>query len=213
MPLRAVFKTSHGTFVCRLFEAEAPETVANFIELAEGLKPWKSRTRRDGRLYDGTLIHRVVRDFFIQGGDPDSDGEGGPGYVFADETQGSPYTFSKPGMLAMANRGMNTNGSQFFVSTVAADWLTGSNTIFGEVIHGIDVVQRISQLPTGFLERPLTPVVLQSVKVGRVGTQAMEALLGNALAEAPQVPGVPGQCAQAAGDLAPWVGSGLAKVS
>ena len=115
----AMFNTSEGSIVCRLFEKDAPKTVANFIELAEGKREWThpvSRKKSKDRLYDGTIFHRVIPDFMIQGGDPAGTGMGGPGYQFEDETKGSPHKFDKPGKLAMANSGPNTNGSQFFIT-------------------------------------------------------------------------------------------------
>ncbi len=126
--LYATFETSEGTIVCRLFEKDAPKTVANFVELAEGKREWthpSTRKKSKDRLYDGTIFHRVIPDFMIQGGDPQGTGMGGPGYQFEDETKGSPHKFDKPGKLAMANAGPNTNGSQFFITTVPTTWLTG----------------------------------------------------------------------------------------
>ena len=119
--LYATFVTNQGTIVCRLFEKEAPKTVANFVELAEGKREWKDSlaARKARPLYNGTIFHRVIPNFMIQGGDPSGTGMGGPGYKFADETKGSPHRFEQPGKLAMANAGPNTNGSQFFI-TVAA---------------------------------------------------------------------------------------------
>jgi len=125
----ATFNTSEGTIICRLFEKEAPKTVANFVELAEGKREWThpvSRKKSKDRLYDGTIFHRVIPDFMIQGGDPAGTGMGGPGYQFEDETKGSPHKFDKPGKLAMANAGPNTNGSQFFITLVPTSWLTGA---------------------------------------------------------------------------------------
>ena len=115
----AVFNTSEGTIVCRLFEKEAPKTVANFTELAEGKREWThpvSNKKSKDPLYNGTIFHRVIPEFMIQGGDPAGSGFGGPGYQFEDETKGSPHKFDKPGKLAMANAGPNTNGSQFFIT-------------------------------------------------------------------------------------------------
>jgi peptidyl-prolyl cis-trans isomerase A (cyclophilin A) len=167
MPTTATFKTSEGTFVCTLFEAEAPETVKNFIDLAEGTREWKSPSKKGDKLYDGTVFHRVIPDFMIQGGDPEGTGMGGPGYRFADETKGSPHTFKQVGKLAMANAGPNTNGSQFFVTVTDTSWLTGKHTIFGEVTEGYDVVEKISKVPTSRGDRPVKPVVLESVTINR----------------------------------------------
>jgi peptidyl-prolyl cis-trans isomerase A (cyclophilin A) len=167
----ATFNTSEGTIVCRLFEKEAPKTVANFAELAEGKREWThptSRKKSKDRLYDGTIFHRVIPDFMIQGGDPQGTGTGGPGYQFEDETRGSPHKFDVKGKLAMANAGPNTNGSQFFITVAPTTWLTGKHTIFGEVIEGQDVVEKISLVPRGASDRPRKDVVLQSVTIEKV---------------------------------------------
>ncbi len=161
----ATFKTSQGTIVCKLFDQDAPETVANFIGLAEGSKDWTSRSKKGANLYDGTIFHRVIPQFMIQAGDPEGTGMGGPGYKFADETKGSPHDFKKPGKLAMANSGPNTNGSQFFITVTDTSWLTGKHTIFGEVTEGYDVVEKISSVPRDGMDRPKTPVVLESVTI------------------------------------------------
>ena len=167
MPVSATFKTSQGTIVCELFEKDAPETVKNFIELAEGSREWSSRSKKGANLYDGTIFHRVIPSFMIQGGDPEGTGMGGPGYKFADETKGSPHHFKQPGKLAMANAGPNTNGSQFFITTTDTSWLTGKHTIFGAVTSGYDVVEKISNVPRDGMDRPKTPVVLESVTIER----------------------------------------------
>ena len=167
----AVFDTTEGTIVCRLFEKEAPKTVANFTELAEGKREWShptTRTKSKNPLYHGTVFHRVIPDFMIQGGDPMGTGFGGPGYQFEDETKGSPHRFDKTGKLAMANAGPNTNGSQFFITVAATEWLTGKHTIFGEVVEGYDVVEKISKVPRGRQDKPVTPVVLTAVKIVEV---------------------------------------------
>lgn len=161
----ATFKTSEGTIVCKLFDQDAPETVANFIGLAEGTKEWSSRSKKGPKLYDGTILHRVIPQFMIQAGDPEGTGMGGPGYKFADETKGSPHSFSKPGKLAMANAGPNTNGSQFFITVADTSWLTGKHTIFGEVTEGYDVVEKISKVARDGSDKPKTPVVLESVTI------------------------------------------------
>ncbi|MES2390942.1 MAG: peptidylprolyl isomerase [Acidobacteriota bacterium] len=163
----AVFKTSEGTIKCKLFTAEAPETVANFIALAEGTKEWNSRSKKGDKLYDGTIFHRVIPEFMIQGGDPEGSGMGGPGYKFADETKSSTQTFKQPGKLAMANSGPNTNGSQFFITVTDTSWLTGKHTIFGEVTEGYDIVEKISKVARDGMDRPKTPVVLESVTIER----------------------------------------------
>jgi len=147
--LYATFETSEGNIVCRLFEKDAPKTVANFVELAEGKREWthpSTRKKSKDRLYDGTVFHRVIPDFMIQGGDPQGTGMGDPGYKFEDETKGSPHKLDKPGMLAMANSGPNTNGSQFFICTVDdRHKLTKAYNLFGQVVKGMDVVGQIKQ--------------------------------------------------------------------
>ncbi len=167
MATTAVFKTSEGTIKCKLFEGDAPETVKNFVGLAEGTKEWNSRSKKGDKLYDGTIFHRVIPEFMIQGGDPEGNGMGGPGYKFGDETKGSPHNFKEPGKLAMANSGPNTNGSQFFITVTDTGWLTGKHTIFGEVTEGYDVVEKISKVPRDAMDRPKKPVVLESVTIER----------------------------------------------
>ncbi|HJZ82618.1 MAG TPA: peptidylprolyl isomerase [Pyrinomonadaceae bacterium] len=167
----ATINTSEGTIVCRLFEADAPRTVTNFIDLAEGKRDWTHPTsgkKSKDRLFDGTIFHRVIPNFMIQGGDPAGTGFGGPGYKFEDETKGSPQKFDKPGMLAMANSGPNTNGSQFFITVAPTAWLTGNHTIFGEVVDGQDVANKIANVPRSAQDKPKKDVVLQSVVIERV---------------------------------------------
>src|SRR5579885_1440389 len=138
----AHFITSEGDFTCKLFEKEAPKTVANFIGLAEGTKEWTDpRTGQKSHkpLYDGTIFHRVIDGFMIQGGDPLGRGTGGPGYEFEDEFNPK-LRHSKPGILSMANAGPNTNGSQFFVTLVPTPWLDGKHSVFGKVVKGEDVL-------------------------------------------------------------------------
>jgi peptidyl-prolyl cis-trans isomerase A (cyclophilin A) len=164
----ATFVTSIGSFTVRLMPEHAPKTVANFVDLATGAKEWtdpRSGERTSDRLYDGTVFHRVIGNFMIQGGDPLGTGTGGPGYQFEDEVPSSGPRFDRPGLLAMANAGPNTNGSQFFVTVAATDWLTGKHTIFGEVTDGYDVVEAISKVPTRSQDRPATEVVLERVDV------------------------------------------------
>ena len=166
----ATFKTTEGTIVARLFEKDAPKTVANFIDLAEGKREWThptTRAKSSNKLYDGTIFHRVIPDFMIQGGDPAGNGMGGPGYKFADETKGSPHKFNVPGKLAMANAGPNTNGSQFFITVAATPWLDNKHSIFGEITEGYAVVEKISKLPRGASDRPVTEVKVNSVKIER----------------------------------------------
>src|ERR1022692_863420 len=157
----ARFDTSEGTFKIKLFAEHAPRTVENFIGLAEGTKTGKP-------FYDGTVFHRVIPNFMIQGGDPEGTGMGGPGHKFADETKGSPHHFQKPGKLAKAPAGPNTNGSQFFITVTDTSWLTGKHTIFGEVVEGYDIVEKIATVPTASQDRPRTAVVLESVTIERI---------------------------------------------
>jgi len=167
----AVFNTSEGQIVCRLFPENAPKTVTNFMELAEGGREWThplTHTKSQEKLYDGTIFHRVIPDFMIQGGDPAGNGMGGPGYRFEDETKGSPHRFDKPGKLAMANAGPNTNGSQFFITVAPTEWLTGKHTIFGEVVEGHDVVVKVSKVARNSQDKPNKPVVIQSLVIERV---------------------------------------------
>src|ERR1700747_778763 len=167
----ATFETSEGNIVCRLFDKEAPKTVANFTELAEGKRDWthpSTRKKSKDRLYDGTIFHRVIPDFMIQGGDPQGTGMGGPGYQFEDETKGSPHKLDRAGFLAMANAGPNTNGSQFFITVAPTTWLTGKHTIFGEVGEGQDIVDKISKVARGAQDKPKTPVTIESLVIERV---------------------------------------------
>ena len=166
----AVFNTSEGNIVCRLFEKDAPKTVANFVELAEGKREWthpSTRAKSKNPLYNGTIFHRVIPDFMIQGGDPQGTGMGGPGYQFEDETKGSQHRFDKAGKLAMANAGPNTNGSQFFITVGKTDWLTGNHTIFGEVVEGYDVVEKISKVARNRQDRPNKDVAVTSLTIER----------------------------------------------
>ncbi|HUN88889.1 MAG TPA: peptidylprolyl isomerase [Terriglobales bacterium] len=169
--LYATFDTSEGQIVIRLFEKEAPKTVQNFVDLAEGKREWThpgTRQKSQNPLYHGTIFHRVIPQFMIQGGDPMGTGFGGPGYQFEDETKGSPHKFDKPGKLAMANSGPNTNGSQFFITVAATPWLTGNHTIFGEVIEGQDIADKISNVPRSRQDKPNKDVVVNAVKIERV---------------------------------------------
>jgi peptidyl-prolyl cis-trans isomerase A (cyclophilin A) len=167
----ALFDTTHGQIVCRLFDKEAPKTVQNFAELAEGKRDWKdsvSGKKGPGPLYAGTHFHRVIPNFMIQGGDPSGTGMGGPGYKFEDETKGSPYKFDKAGKLAMANAGPNTNGSQFFITVAPTPWLTGNHTIFGEVIEGQEIANKIANVPRNAQDKPNQAVVLNAVTIERI---------------------------------------------
>ena len=157
----AVIYTSMGNIVCRLFREEAPKTVANFVGLAKGTKPWTNPSTGKAMhtaLYSGTTFHRVIPGFMIQGGDPEGTGEGSPGYQFDDEVNPNRH-FDKPGVLAMANSGPNTNGSQFFITVAPATHLEGHYSIFGEVVSGQDVADAISQVPRDEQnDKPMTPV-------------------------------------------------------
>ncbi len=167
--LTATLRTNQGQVVIRLFPDQAPKTVRNFVELAEGGRQWTDpRTGRatTDKLYDGTVFHRVIPDFMIQGGDPLGSGRGGPGYKFADEIHPD-LAFDRPYVLAMANAGPGTNGSQFFITVVPTPWLNGKHTIFGEVIEGADVVDLISRVKTGSQDRPAEDVTIESVTVER----------------------------------------------
>jgi peptidyl-prolyl cis-trans isomerase A (cyclophilin A) len=168
--LYAVFETSLGTFTCRLYPEHAPKTVDNFAGLANGTKESadpKTRARSKRRFYDGLTFHRVIPNFMIQGGCPQGTGTGGPGYQFADEFT-SALRFDRPGKLAMANAGPNTNGSQFFITVAPTDWLGGKHTIFGETVEGQDIVVAISKTPKDAGDRPRTPVVLKKVEIVEV---------------------------------------------
>ena len=148
----AAMRTTEGVITLELFDDDAPKTVANFKKLAA-----------DG-FYDGLIFHRVIKDFMIQGGCPEGTGTGGPGYQFEDEINDHKIV---RGALAMANAGPDTNGSQFFlVTTDAAPWLDGKHTVFGEVTDGMDVVDRIENVPTAGSDRPVEPVVISSIELG-----------------------------------------------
>jgi peptidyl-prolyl cis-trans isomerase A (cyclophilin A) len=167
--MTATLNTTLGTVTVRLFPDQAPKTVRNFVELAEGGREWtdpRTRAKSKDKLYDGTIFHRVITGFMIQGGDPLGTGTGGPGYKFADEIHPD-LRFDRPYLLAMANAGPGTNGSQFFITTVPTPWLNGKHTIFGEVISGADVVENISRVQTVPGDRPVNDVVLQSVTIQR----------------------------------------------
>jgi len=166
----AIFETSQGNIVIRLLEKEAPKTVENFIGLAEGTKEFtnESTGKKEKRnFYDGLSFHRVIPQFMIQGGCPRGDGRGGPGYTFPDEFNSS-LKHSKAGKLSMANSGPNTNGSQFFITVAPTPWLDNRHTIFGEVVEGQDVVNKITALPRGRNDRPNKDVVLKKVTVETV---------------------------------------------
>jgi peptidyl-prolyl cis-trans isomerase A (cyclophilin A) len=169
MAVFATFTTSEGNFKVRLFDDKAPNTVANFTGLAEGTKEWtdpKTRQKVRRPFYDGLIFHRVIDQFMLQGGCPLATGTGGPGYQFADEF-GPGLKHDRPGLLSMANAGPNTNGSQFFVTLVPTPWLDNKHAIFGEVVEGMDVVQRIGKTKTGPGDRPTKDIVIQSVTIER----------------------------------------------
>lgn len=168
--LYAVFQTSKGTFTCRLFEKEAPKTVDNFVGLANGSKEWtdpKTGQKVLKKFYDGLVFHRVIPNFMIQGGDPEGTGRGGPGYRFEDECRPE-LSFDKPGKLAMANAGPNTNGSQFFITTVPTPWLNNKHTIFGEVVEGQKVVEMIASVKKDGRDKPLEAVTIEKVEIRKV---------------------------------------------
>lgn len=168
--LYAILKTSRGEIEIRLFPLHAPKTVKNFIELAEGAREWthpETGERTSERLYDGALFHEVIGGFTIQGGDPLGNGTGGPGYTFENEVHPD-LAFSKPYLLAMANAGPHTHGSQFFLTVAPTAWLTGRHTIFGEVEDpaGQRVVDSIAAVETDpHTNRPVTDVVIYSITI------------------------------------------------
>jgi peptidyl-prolyl cis-trans isomerase A (cyclophilin A) len=167
--LQAVLKTTKGDITINLFPDHAPATVENFVGLAEGTREYQDDAGRSGeRYYDGLGFHRVIADFMIQGGCPLGSGTGGPGYTFKDEFHPE-LAFTKPYLLAMANAGPGTNGSQFFVTLAPTTWLTGKHTIFGEVADqgSRDVVDAIGTAPTGAMDRPQEPIVINSVEIVR----------------------------------------------
>jgi peptidyl-prolyl cis-trans isomerase A (cyclophilin A) len=164
----ATLHTNHGSFRVRLMPEHAPQTVENFVGLATGQKEWtdpRDGERKTSPLYPGTIFHRVIDGFMVQGGDPTGTGRGGPGYQFEDEVPPGGPSFDRPGLLAMANAGPGTNGSQFFVTVAATPWLDGRHTIFGEVTEGYDVVERIAKVACGAQDRPVEDVVLERVDV------------------------------------------------
>ena len=166
---RATLHTTMGDIVIELFPNHAPKTVANFVELAAGMREWtnpNTRAKTNQPLYDGTVFHRVIKGFMIQGGDPMGTGMGGPGYKFADEFHPE-LVFDRPYLLAMANAGPGTNGSQFFITVAQTPWLNRKHTIFGEVKDGKsqEIVMAISEVKTGGADRPLEAVRINSVSL------------------------------------------------
>ena len=164
----AHFTTSEGNFTVRLFDVEAPKTVANFTGLAEGTTEWtdpRAGKKTKEPYYNGTVFHRVIADFMIQGGDPLGQGTGGPGYKFADEFSPK-LRHSKPGILSMANSGPNTNGGQFFITLVPTPWLDNKHSVFGEITEGMDVVNKIGKTATSKPgDRPVKPIAINSVTI------------------------------------------------
>ena len=173
--LYAVIETNHGTIVAELYQKEAPQTVANFVGLAEGLKEYKDPnlgTMVKRRFFDGQSFHRVVSGFMMQGGDPLGTGTGGPGYTIPDEFVDA-LKFEKPGRLAMANTGRpNSGGSQFFITQVPTPHLNGKHTIFGQVLEGQDVVEKICSTIGTSTGKPKEPVIMKKVLIERVGGKA-----------------------------------------
>jgi peptidyl-prolyl cis-trans isomerase A (cyclophilin A) len=164
---RAVFRTNLGSFTIELFADKAPNTVANFVGLATGEKAWtdpKTRQQVNRPFYDGLVFHRIIADFMIQGGCPIGQGTGGPGYRFADEFHPS-LKHDGPGVLSMANAGPGTNGSQFFVTLVPTPWLDRRHSVFGKVVEGLDVVETIGAVRTGAGDRPINPVVIETLTI------------------------------------------------
>lgn len=163
----AIIKTSAGSITCELFTKEAPNTVANFAGLAAGTKEFKDA--KTGKMvkrpfYNNLTFHRVIPGFMIQGGDPLGTGTGGPGYQFDNENTNA--SFNKPGVLAMANAGPNTNGSQFFITVAPTPHLQGGYSVFGQVISGQDVANKISNVPADLQNnKPVTPVVIESITI------------------------------------------------
>jgi peptidyl-prolyl cis-trans isomerase A (cyclophilin A) len=170
LAVHAEFATTEGSFTVRLFDQEVPETVANFVGLAEGTKDWTHPGTRQKMtntpFYDGIVFHRVIEGFMIQSGDPLGQGIGGPGYQFKDEFHPQ-LRHNKAGILSMANAGPNTNGSQFFITLAPTPHLDNRHSVFGEVTQGMEVVRRIGSTPTGRQDRPVKEVVINSVTITR----------------------------------------------
>lgn len=165
--LYAILETSLGKIVCQLYPEQAPLTVKNFVGLAKGEQPWldpKSKELVKKPLYNGTIFHRVIPDFMIQGGDPLGNGMGGPGYKFDDEFSDE-LQFDQVGRLAMANSGPRTNGSQFFITVAKTPWLNNRHTIFGQVVSGMEIVEKISLVERDGNDRPKKEVVLKNVTI------------------------------------------------
>ncbi len=164
----AKIHTNHGTIEVQLFAKETPKTVGNFVGLAEGTIAWKRRdgSAGDGPLYQNVVFHRVIPNFMLQGGDPDGNGTGGPGYKFEDEFHAG-LRHDRPGILSMANAGPASNGSQFFITTVPTPHLDNKHSVFGVVTQGMDVVKKIEGVPTDRRDRPTTDCVIESIEIVR----------------------------------------------
>ncbi|WP_394834162.1 peptidylprolyl isomerase [Pendulispora rubella] len=175
--LYARFVTSVGNIVLELAETKAPNTVKNFVGLATGTQEWtdprreaKGAVRKGVPLYDGTIFHRVIPGFMIQGGDPKGEGTGGPGYDFADEFHPE-LKHDRPGVLSMANAGPGTNGSQFFITEGPTPHLNGRHSVFGHTVAGLELVKKITNSPRGRNDRPNTDIVVQKVEIFRSETE------------------------------------------
>ena len=168
--LSAIIKTSLGDITVDLFSDKAPITVGNFVGLSEGTQPWKDpktgQEITDKPLYNSTVFHRIIDNFMIQGGDPLGKGFGGPGYQFPDEFS-KDLQFDGPGILAMANSGPATNGSQFFITQIATPWLNGKHTIFGKVTSGMDVVNKIAKVDKDANDKPIKDVIIEKIVIER----------------------------------------------
>jgi len=177
-PLVATIETSMGKLTCELYDKQAPITVANFVGLARGVRPWlDTKTNKwvtKKPFYDGLIFHRVIPGFMIQGGDPLGSGMGNPGYKFEDEISPD-LKFDKPGLLAMANAGPGTNGSQFFVTVSTPNYLNNKHTIFGEVVQGMDIVEKISHVQTQPGDKPVKDVVIQKIDISEQAPKAAAA--------------------------------------
>jgi len=166
----AAIITDFGTIVFELYEKQAPKTVKNFVDLALGKKEWvdpKTGQKVKKPFYDGLIFHRVIPNFMAQTGCPKGDGTGGPGYEFEDEFYEG-LVFDRPGRVAMANRGPNTNGSQIFITVVPTPWLNMKHTIFGQVVRGLDVVEKIVSVPRDYRDKPLSPIYIKKVLIKRI---------------------------------------------
>jgi len=169
MPTFAHFQTTLGDFTVELFDAKAPQTVANFAGLAEGSKEWKhpkTGEKHTKPFYDGLVFHRIIEGFVLQGGDPLGQGFGGPGYQFADEFHPD-LRHDGAGVLSMANAGPNTNGSQFFITLGPTPHLDRKHSVFGKVVKGLDVIEKIGRVQTDRNDRPVTPIVMNKVTIER----------------------------------------------